>query len=149
MVGSAPTVGDRFAPRHDSTSDPARDARLPLEQILDIAQEATTPHGMIFWPSGGTRVRHADFTSEDALIEQVLAACRDRSLPCLDLRLALRAVPSSEALAVDQFDTRPDELADRLAAAATAARPPRRDISGCSAAPARADTALRRRSQTL
>lgn len=119
-VGSAPTFDDQFAPFHDPKSAEARDARARLEQVLDVAREAARPHGMILWPSVGLRVRLDDFMGEEALFTQVLDVCRDRSLPCLDLRPALRDVPIDESLTVNQFDSHPNALANRYAAEATA-----------------------------
>lgn len=119
-VGLAPTFGDQFAPFRDPASAEARDARARLEQVLDIARDATTPHGIILWPSVGLQVRLDDFMGEEALIAQVLDICHDRSLPCLDLRPALREVPLDESLTVNQFDTHPNALANRYAAEATA-----------------------------
>ncbi len=119
-VGLAPTFGDQFAPFHDPKSAEARDARARLERVLDIAREAATPHGIILWPSVGVRVRADDFMGEEALISQVLDVCHDRSLPCLDLRPALRVVPIDDSLTVNQFDTHPNALANQHAAEATA-----------------------------
>jgi hypothetical protein len=119
-VGLAPTFDDQFAPFRDPETPEAGAARERLERVLDIALHSGTSHGIILWPSIGDRVRQDDFMSEDALIVQVLEVCQDRSLPCLDLRPALRGVPLDQSLAANPFDNHPNARANAHAATATA-----------------------------
>ncbi|HQU15016.1 MAG: hypothetical protein B7Z66_13880 [Chromatiales bacterium 21-64-14] len=87
-------------------------AQRELERFLDICRRHGVPVGIILFPELTSNLLHG--YPLGFLMDRVLALCRARGIPCVDLRPVYAGRPPAE-LHVDRFDGHPSALANRLA----------------------------------
>lgn len=117
-LGLVASNGDFFTAFADPRSAAAVAARERLEAVIDIAETASVPLGIVLWPDVTDRGPEGDFLRHAALFDGVLEVCADRELPCLDLRPYLTEVPADRQLIVSRYDSHPNALANQIVAEA-------------------------------
>jgi hypothetical protein len=100
----------------DPESTASQDAMLPLKDFIERCQDTETAVGIVLFPHFSDLGRDYPF---GFLHDRVLRLCTEKDISCLDLRSIFTAYGTEyRKLWVNQFDSHPGPLANRLAAEA-------------------------------
>lgn len=98
----------------DPTSKDSKVARKLLNELMDILDKQKIKHGIVLFPSFARNMKDYPL---GFLHDQVLDVCKERNLPCLDLREAYsRHDEPLKGLWASTFDAHPSALAHQVAA---------------------------------